>query len=843
MASALAEASRRGLSLNQANKVSLIDPDPVRWITANFRIPETPDKRIVFHPYQAMALKQAMQTDENGNFLYSVILWGDIKKSAKCLHPDTLVLMADWTQKRAGDIQPGDKIKGYDFGEFSGSVIDDVVSAVEIQPAETTTIIETSRGRRIETSAAHPVLIGGEKGRCPSYARIRKSSAQYRWKQASSIQPGDRVVIGMGERINPDDIALDLEFYSLGVYIGDGCNCTIANSTPEIHNRISKVFETHQYVNTEHGHYSLKGIVAFLRAFEMGYKKTAYTKEITNAVLGGTQSQIVSFLSGYIDTDGCVNHPDKTDHRPTLFISSVNRPMLEACQRMFERIGVNASLRPHNVTYKGQPYLAYNLIVSDKSQIVYLSKILRLAHPGKLERLMLWANKIENDGGWTFDTFKTDRVSSVYQSKEPRETVAIEVRDTQVHITGGIVTHNSSLAAAIALWRAFQVEWGSIYIIANDLKQADSRVFYYMRRALELNPILRERVKITNYRMTLDNKTFIEAIPIDPSGEAGSNADGLFWSELWGSHQKSQEKMFAEMTLSPMKFGKSFRWIETYAGYVGESPLLERLYQTGVIEGEQFGWCNEFDPALEAYENQSARMFALWNRSPRLEWQTKEYYASEAAVLAENEFKRMHRNEWVSSSQTFVPGEWWNASRDTAKPMTPNESVILAMDAAISGDCFGLLMLSGRGGTGEYDIRYARAWKPPKGGKLDFGGEDGPERELRRLLDRYNVIEIAYDPYQLEDMASRLTNELLGLFYAFNQGAERAVADKSLRDMIRERRIRHDGSYHDLDEHIMNANSKTEGEKMRIVKKAEHMKIDLCVCLSMAAARASYWSI
>ena len=401
----------------------------------------------------------------------------------------------------------------------------------------------------------------------------------------------------------------------------------------------------------------------------------------------------------------------------------------------------------------------------------------------------------------------------------------------------------SVLAAAIVLWRAFQVEWGSIYIIANDLNQADSRVFYYIRRAIELNPYLKDQIKITNYKMVFPNKTFIEAIPIDPSGEAGGNADAIIFSELWGAHQKAQEKMWVEQTLSPTKFGKSFRWIETYAGYTGESPLLERLYQSGVKEGQRLPWTDKLDPPLEAFSNPSARMFALWNTTPRLSWQTPEYYSSEAAVLPENEFNRVHRNQWASSSQTFVPGEWWNASRDTAKPMTPNESVILAMDAAISGDCFGLLMLAGRGGTGEYDIRYARAWKPPKGGKLDFGGEDGPERELRRLLDRYNVIEIAYDPYQLEDMASRLTNELLGLFYAFNQGAERAVADKSLRDMIRERRIRHDGSYHDLDEHIMNANSKTEGEKMRIVKKAEHMKIDLCVCLSMAAARASYWSI
>jgi len=400
----------------------------------------------------------------------------------------------------------------------------------------------------------------------------------------------------------------------------------------------------------------------------------------------------------------------------------------------------------------------------------------------------------------------------------------------------------STLAAAVVLWRAFQVEWGSVYIIANDLKQADSRVFYYIRRAIELNPYLKNTVKIANYKITLPNKTFIEAIPIDPTGEAGGNADMIVFSELWGAHQKAQEKMWTEQTLSPTKFGKSFRWIETYAGFTNESPLLERLYETGVKHGAQFEWAKtKIDPPLEAFRNEPARMFSLWNTQPRLSWQTKEYYAQESATLLESEFNRVHRNQWASSSQTFIPSEWWEACREAGPALGLNESCIIAMDAAVSGDCFGILMLSGRG-DGQYDVRYSRAWKPPKGGKLDFGGEDGPEKELRRLIDLYNVIEVAYDPYQLEDMASRLTNELISTFYAFAQGQERAVADKSLRDMIRDRRVHHTGDY-DLSEHIQNANMETSGEKLRLTKKNDNLKIDLAVCLSMAAARSSYWGL
>jgi phage terminase large subunit-like protein len=162
------------------------------------------------------------------------------------------------------------------------------------------------------------------------------------------------------------------------------------------------------------------------------------------------------------------------------------------------------------------------------------------------------------------------------------------------------------------------------------------------------------------------------------------------------------------------------------------------------------------------------------------------------------------------------------------------------MDAAVSGDCFALVMVSGDG-NGLLEVRYSRKWTPPLGGKLDFSE---PEKEIRRLIDEYNVIEIAYDPYQLEDMAGRLNNELIAHMFAFNQGKDRLVADKSLRDIIQGRRIAHSGEV-DLKEHVQNANAEiSSGEKgLRIVKKSDSKKIDLVVALSMAVSRAVYWSL
>lgn len=404
----------------------------------------------------------------------------------------------------------------------------------------------------------------------------------------------------------------------------------------------------------------------------------------------------------------------------------------------------------------------------------------------------------------------------------------------------------STVAAAVLLWMAFQSPWGSMKIVANDLKQADSRVAYYVRRAIDIHPVMNKIAKVTNYNVELPNKCKIEAVPVDPKGEAGGNDDMVVYSELWAATNKAAQRMWTETTLSPTKMGKSFRWVETYAGFIGASPLLEQLYVQGVTNGEILDISKDFDPPLNVYENKPARLFCLWNQTPRMPWQTPEYYAQEEAVLQTSEFERVHRNQWVNSQNAFVPPEWWYACEESENHKMSELSQIetpcvIAMDAAVSGDTFGLIMISGKGDGTCAEVRYANIWKPPKSGKIDFSE---PEEEVRRLISSYNVVEITYDPYQLEDMAGRLRNELVVHLHTFNQSSERAIADKRLQDMIRERRVYHRGEP-DLTQHIINADVETSAEenRLRIVKRAPYLKIDLAVCLSMAANRAEYWKI
>ena len=359
----------------------------------------------------------------------------------------------------------------------------------------------------------------------------------------------------------------------------------------------------------------------------------------------------------------------------------------------------------------------------------------------------------------------------------------------------------STIAAAMALYIAHLRQWGSVKVIANDLKQADSRVAYYLRRAIELNPRMVDTVKQVRYKTTIQgNSSTIEAIPIDPGGEAGGNDDLLIFSEMWAAKHKAIQTMWTEMTLSPTKFGYSQRWIETYAGHQGESPILEQLYRQGIKEGRKLdlsytdksGQHHDLSD-LEVYAN--GPLLCLWNTKPRCPWQTSDYYASEAAVLTPNEFNRVHRNQWTSSVDTFVPPEWWSSCQANIPQVQPKETIVLAMDAGVSDDSFALCGVRKWGADG-VDVVYSRRWLPPEGGKISFTNPDNPndretpEGEIRYLCGQYNVVMVAYDPYQLEDMANRLGREGVAWFFAFSQGSMRLTADSGLRTLIREKRLR-----------------------------------------------------
>jgi phage terminase large subunit-like protein len=393
----------------------------------------------------------------------------------------------------------------------------------------------------------------------------------------------------------------------------------------------------------------------------------------------------------------------------------------------------------------------------------------------------------------------------------------------------------TALAAAVAMWYAdIMGPYNEIYCVANDGKQASDRILQAIIKAITLNP--NNNWKITKTKVTLPTGTFIEAIPCDPQGQAGSNPGLSVWSEMWGfGPHKHKERLWSEMTVPPTRHGLAFRWVESYAGFSGESDTLERLYTLGRVMGRR----HPLYPDLPVYVNPRAGLFAYWDedeKARRMPWQTEDYYASEASTLTPSEFRRIHMNKWVSAQTKAIPIEWWDRCQGTMSPLDPREPVIVALDAAVSGACCAAILVSRHPERPETGIavRGVRIFEPPPGGTHDL--TETLERVVREWWEEYNVVEIAYDRFQLHKMAKDMRKE--GYYFRnFSQRTDRAIADKQLYDLILRREVLHDGNMV-LREHVNNAMAKNTGDqKIRFVTPDGKIlrPIDGLVALSMGA--------
>jgi phage terminase large subunit-like protein len=152
-------------------------------------------------------------------------------------------------------------------------------------------------------------------------------------------------------------------------------------------------------------------------------------------------------------------------------------------------------------------------------------------------------------------------------------------------VYAAIKKSGKTATAAIALPYVVRVLGGPYaegYCVANDLEQAEGRVFQACCRIIEASPKLRADVKsMTRNRIEFVNGSTIQALASDFASAAGSNPTFVVFDELWGYTSERSHRLWDEMVPVPTR-KVSARLTVTYAGFSGESDLLEALYKRGL---------------------------------------------------------------------------------------------------------------------------------------------------------------------------------------------------------------------------------------------------------------------
>ena len=319
-------------------------------------------------------------------------------------------------------------------------------------------------------------------------------------------------------------------------------------------------------------------------------------------------------------------------------------------------------------------------------------------------------------------------------------------------------------------------------------------------------------------------------------------------TELHGWVTPESEKLFAELTPDPImrQMGLGIRWVETYAGYSGQSLPLERMWETGVKNGEII------DPEYQVHRSKNGSQLSLWATGKhRLPWQTEQYYDEQREELTPAEFGRMHRLEWAASQAKFIDMAHWSKCRHphaTGANLRGGETIMLGIDGAFYDDYLAIVGIAAHDDPWAADrkgseplilpeIVYERVFRPEDYPNGEIDGDD-VTAELDSLIAAYDIFRLVFDPNKLETMIQTYRKSNVVDVRKFGQGKERIIADGALHARFRNRRIIH----HDqpgVRTAIDNADQKRNEAGLRIVKRNDKLKIDAAIATSMVCQSAA----
>jgi hypothetical protein len=166
----------------------------------------------------------------------------------------------------------------------------------------------------------------------------------------------------------------------------------------------------------------------------------------------------------------------------------------------------------------------------------------------------------------------------------------------------------------ITLLLLFAGRYAEAYCCANDLEQAQSRVYEMCRRIIEASPLLKREAKISNDRI-LFTATHATIIPLasNYASAAGGHPTIAVFDELWGFSSERSRRLWDELVPVPTR-KVSCRLVVSHAGFGGESVLLEELYKRGLAQPE-------IGPDLRAGDG----VLMHWSHTPIAPWQDERW--------------------------------------------------------------------------------------------------------------------------------------------------------------------------------------------------------------------------
>ena len=395
-------------------------------------------------------------------------------------------------------------------------------------------------------------------------------------------------------------------------------------------------------------------------------------------------------------------------------------------------------------------------------------------------------------------------------------------------VFGAIKKSGKTTLAAIVMLTMILLYGGRFaegFCVANDLEQAQSRVFAIVKRIIEASPLLRAIAKLTADRVTfLGLDATIIAIASDAASAAGANPVITTFDELWGYVSERSRRLWDEMITSPAR-RISCRLTVSYAGFSGESVLLEELHKRGMA-------LPEVGPSLHAGDG----MLFAWHTEPIAPWQDEAWLAEMRRSMRPSAYARMICNEFVSAESQFVDMAAWDACvLPTLTPTLDRLPIYVGVDASTKRDSTALVAVTFDKKTQVVRLVQHRVFTPAPGDPINF--EATVEATIIDWRRRFVLRQVLFDPFQMAAVSQRLAKAHVPIEEYPQTVSNLTAATSNLFDLIQSRSI---ALYSDAAMRlaVSRAIIIESSRGWRLDKLKQQHKIDVVVALSMACLAA-----
>ena len=363
-------------------------------------------------------------------------------------------------------------------------------------------------------------------------------------------------------------------------------------------------------------------------------------------------------------------------------------------------------------------------------------------------------------------------------------------------------------------------------LCANDQEQATGRVFQAIRRIIEASPLLKREAKLTETKISFPalNAT-ITAISSNFAGAAGGGQNLSVFDELWAYSSERLFRLWDEMVPPPTR-KVACRLTTTYAGFEGESTLLEDLYRRG-LQLPQVG--------KDLYAGDGMLMF--WTHDLIAPWQDEAWLASMRRSRP-SAWMRQVENRFATVKSAFVDMSAWDGCvRSELGAVPPNRQlhVWAGVDASTKRDSTALVAVAFDKKAQVARLVAHRVFTPTPGDPINF--EDTIEATLLHWHKAYRLRKVWFDPFQMEATAQRLAKAGLKIEGFAQTVPNLTAATSNLFDLLQERRL---VLYPDAGMRLAASRAvlveTSRGQRLDKMKQTQ--KIDVIVALSMACLAA-----